>query len=151
VYGGATDLAMACDFRIGVQGMSLRMPAAALGLHYYPSGLRRFVARLGLGAARRLFLLADDVRADDLLDMGYLDALVPPGDLEHVLNEWSARLTQMAPLALQGMKQTIQEIAWGEERMADWRAREALTKSSTDFAEGRAAFAQRRAPLFQGR
>ena len=151
VYGGATDLAMACDFRIGVQGMSLRMPAAALGLHYYPSGLRRFVARLGLGAARRLFLLADDVRADDLLAMGYLDALVPPGDLEHVLNEWSARLTQMAPLALQGMKQTIQEIAWGEERMADWRAREALTKSSTDFAEGRAAFAQRRAPLFQGR
>ncbi len=41
VYGGATDLALACDFRIGVEGMALRMPAAHLGLHYYPSGLRR--------------------------------------------------------------------------------------------------------------
>jgi enoyl-CoA hydratase/carnithine racemase len=40
VYGGATDLALACDFRVGVTGMALRMPAARLGLHYYPSGLR---------------------------------------------------------------------------------------------------------------
>lgn len=151
VYGGATDLAMACDFRLGVQGMSLRMPAAALGLHYYPSGLRRFIARLGLGATRRLFLRADDVGADDLLAMGYLDALVPAADLDPTVDQWVTRLTQMAPLALQGMKQTIQEMAWGEERMADWRAREALTKASADFAEGRAAFAERRAPRFNGR
>jgi enoyl-CoA hydratase len=34
VYGGATDLALACDFRIGVAGMALRMPAARLGLNY---------------------------------------------------------------------------------------------------------------------
>ena len=54
----------------------------------------------------------------------------------------------LAPLALQGMKQTIQEIAWGEDRLADWRAREALTKASADFAEGRAAFAERRPPRF---
>jgi len=55
VYGGATDLALACDFRLGVEGMELRMPAAALGLHYYPSGLRRAVATIGLRAAQRLF------------------------------------------------------------------------------------------------
>jgi enoyl-CoA hydratase len=60
VFGGATDLALACDFRVGVQGMELRMPAARLGLHYYPSGLRRYVSRLGLPAtAKRLFLLAE--------------------------------------------------------------------------------------------
>ena len=41
VYGGATDLALACDFRVGVAAMELRMPAARLGLHYYPNGLRR--------------------------------------------------------------------------------------------------------------
>jgi enoyl-CoA hydratase len=58
VYGGATDLALACDFRVGVHGMVLRMPAARIGLHYYPSGLRRYVSRLGVSAAKRLFLLA---------------------------------------------------------------------------------------------
>ena len=40
VYGGATDLALACDFRIGVKGMRLLMPAARLGIVYYPSGIR---------------------------------------------------------------------------------------------------------------
>ncbi|MBK7656822.1 MAG: enoyl-CoA hydratase/isomerase family protein [Betaproteobacteria bacterium] len=48
VYGGATDLMLACDLRLGLFGAELRMPAAALGLHYYPSGLRRYVSRLGL-------------------------------------------------------------------------------------------------------
>ena len=48
VYGGSTDLALACDFRIGVLGMVLVMPAAKLGLHYYEGGLRRYVARLGM-------------------------------------------------------------------------------------------------------
>ncbi|MDE2398917.1 MAG: enoyl-CoA hydratase/isomerase family protein, partial [Burkholderiales bacterium] len=78
VYGGATDLALACDFRIGVAGMKLRMPAARLGLHYYPSGLRRYVSRLGLAAAKRLFLLAEAVDADELRHLGFLDRLVPP-------------------------------------------------------------------------
>lgn len=151
VYGGATDLALACDFRIGVQGMELRMPAAALGLHYYPSGLRRYVARLGLGATRRLFLLAQAVPAEDLLAIGYLDRLVTRDALAVEVADMTRRVAQLAPLAVQGMKQTIQEIAWGEDRMADWRSREAATKASRDFAEGRAAFGERRDPVFEGR
>ncbi len=34
VYGGAADLALACDFRVGVEGMKLAMPAARLGVFY---------------------------------------------------------------------------------------------------------------------
>jgi enoyl-CoA hydratase/carnithine racemase len=34
VYGGATDVVLACDLRIGLQGLEWRMPATALGLHY---------------------------------------------------------------------------------------------------------------------
>lgn len=151
VYGGATDLALACDFRVGVQGMELRMPAAALGLHYYPSGLRRYVARLGLGATRRLFLLAQAAPADELLAMGYLDRLVTRDALAVEVAEMTRRVAQLAPLAVQGMKQSIQEIAWGEDRMDDWRAREAATKTSRDFAEGRAAFGERREAVFEGR
>src|SRR5215472_9842029 len=45
VYGGATDLALACDFRIGVTGMRMLMPAARLGIVYYPSGIERYVNR----------------------------------------------------------------------------------------------------------
>ena len=41
VYGGATDLALACDFRLGAEGIDMFMPAARLGMHYYRSGLER--------------------------------------------------------------------------------------------------------------
>ena len=58
VYGGSTDLALACDFRIGITGTEMVMPAARLGTHYYRGGIERYVTRLGLGAAKRLFMAA---------------------------------------------------------------------------------------------
>src|ERR687893_246892 len=63
VYGGATDLALACDFRIGHEGIEMVMPAGRLGVHYYASGLRRYVSRLGLNTAKRLFLTAERLDA----------------------------------------------------------------------------------------
>ncbi|MEY3754134.1 MAG: hypothetical protein RLY27_734, partial [Pseudomonadota bacterium] len=44
-YGGGVDLATCCDFRIGVHGSRMFIPAAKFGLHYYPDGIRRFVQR----------------------------------------------------------------------------------------------------------
>jgi enoyl-CoA hydratase/carnithine racemase len=151
VYGGATDLALACDFRFGVEGMELRMPAGALGLHYYPSGMQRYVARLGLGVARKLFLLAETVPDRDLLQLGFLDKLLPASELAGAVQTWCAQVLAMGPLAVQGMKQTLNEIALGWDQPALWREREATTKASADFAEGRQAFAERRAPRFEGR
>ena len=76
VYGGSTDLALACDFRIGVDGMKLLMPAARLGIVYYPSGIERYVARLGVAAAKRLFLTAQPIDTQEMLRIGYLDEAV---------------------------------------------------------------------------
>lgn len=151
VYGGATDLALACDFRIGVAGLELRMPAARLGLHYYPSGMRRYVSRLGLQAAKRLFLLAETVPADELLRLGYLDSCVEPAALDAEVARYADALTAGAPLAVRGMKATLDEIARGELDLARVREREARCAASADLREGIAAFAERRAPVFSGR
>jgi enoyl-CoA hydratase/carnithine racemase len=151
VFGGATDLALACDFRVGVTGMELRMPAARLGLHYYPTGLRRYVSRLGLAAAKRLFLLAEAVPAQDLLALGYLDELVAPEQLDARVDRLVAALAEGAPLAVQGMKRSLDEIARGEFDLARLRERETLCARSADLREGLAAFAQRRKPHFHGR
>ena len=151
VFGGATDLALACDFRIGVQGMQLRMPAARLGLHYYASGLQRFVSRLGLAAAKRLFLLAETLAADELLRIGYLDTLVPPERLDAEVDTLAATLAGHAPLALRGMKQSLNEIARGGFDQARRREREAACAASADLREGLAAFAAKREPQFTGR
>lgn len=151
VYGGATDLALACDFRIGVAGLELRMPAARLGLHYYPNGMRRYVSRLGLQTAKRLFLLAEAVPADELLRLGYLDACVEPGALDAEVARHADALAAGAPLAVRGMKATLDEIARGTLDPARVREREALCAASADLREGIAAFAARRAPNFSGR
>ncbi len=151
VYGGATDLALACDLIVGPQGMELRMPAARLGLHYYASGLQRFVARVGLAAAKRLFLLALPVSGAELLNMGYLDALVPPEDLDMQVQTYVQALLAGAPLAVQGMKQSLNELALGSADLDVLAAREIRCGASLDLAEGLAAIAGKRAPIFVGR
>ena len=82
VYGGSTDLALACDFRIGVDSCEMLMPAARLGLHYYPSGIRRYVSRLGVAAAKKLFLTAQKMDAAEMLRIGYLDTVVAADELD---------------------------------------------------------------------
>src|ERR1700728_3493524 len=77
VYGGSTDLALACDFRIGLDNCEMFMPAARLGLHYYKSGIARYVTRLGLDNAKRLFLTAEKIGAVEMLRIGYLTSSVP--------------------------------------------------------------------------
>src|SRR5947209_17086884 len=67
VYGGSTDLALACDFRIGVDDMRLVMPAARLGIAYYASGIERYVSRLGVAAAKKMFMTATAIDGQEML------------------------------------------------------------------------------------
>ncbi len=113
VYGGSTDLALACDFRIGVEGMRMFMPAARWACIITRAGLRRYVSRLGLGAAKRLFLTAQPIDTAELLRIGYLDEAVPAERLVARVAEWVAMLAANAPLAVQGTKASLNAIARG--------------------------------------
>ena len=151
VYGGSTDLALACDFRIGVLGMVLVMPAAKLGLHYYEGGLRRYVARLGLAAAKRLFLTAVPQDTVELLRIGYLDAAVAAEELMPRALALSAILAANAPLAVQGMKRCLNDIARGDADPALIAANVERSQASADLHEGQAAWLEKRTPHFTGR
>lgn len=151
VYGGATDLLLACDLAVGLEGIELRMPATALGLHYYPGGLRRYVARMGVSGAKRAFLSARPFSAARLLAMGCLEELAAPQDFDAAVARLADEVAALAPLAVQATKRSLNELAAGCVDMPALRAREALTAASRDFAEGRAAFQARRRPLFSGR
>src|SRR5881394_1143825 len=90
VYGGSTDLALACDFRIGLDACEMFMPAARLGLHYYKSGIERYVSRLGLDNAKRLFLTAERIGAPEMLRIGYLTAMAAPETLDEEVDKLAA-------------------------------------------------------------
>lgn len=151
VYGGATDVVLACDLRIGLQAIEWRMPATALGLHYYPSGLQRYVNLFGLAAAKRAFLTARPFTAQQLDALGLFEALVGPDDWAQTLQTLVHDVLALAPLAVQETKKSLNEIAAGAMDEARLREREHMTSRSADFAEGRAAFAERRKPVFVGR
>ncbi len=150
VYGGSTDLALACDFRIGVTGMSMFMPAAKLGLHYYPGGMQRYISRLGVDTAKRLFLLAERLDAAELLRIGFLTELVAPEALAETVAARAATLAANAPLAVQGMKTALNDIARGDADLSEIADRAATVAASADLREGRAAWMEKRAPRFVG-
>jgi enoyl-CoA hydratase/carnithine racemase len=151
VYGGATDLVLACDFTVAQHGYTWRMPAAALGLHYYPSGLRRYVSRFGLQASKRAFLLGQSMPYKDLEPLGIFEALVDEGDFEAKVQSLIDTLSQMAPLALAQTKKSLNDIAAGLYSEPTLKERSRQSVHSQDFAEGRAAFTERRTPKFTGR
>jgi enoyl-CoA hydratase len=151
VYGGSTDLALTCDFRIGEPAIEMFMPAGRLGVHYYEGELRRYISRLGLNAAKRLFLTAEKLDAQELLRIGYLTELAPPGELDARVDALASRIADMAPLAVQGMKQALNEIARDALDVPALEARQAVCKDSADLREGLAAFREKRKPVFQGR
>src|ERR1044072_809247 len=100
VYGGSTDLALACDFRIGVDTAEMFMPAARLGLPYYTSGITRYVLRLGADKARKLFLTAQKIDAPEMLGIVYLTATVPYEARDEEVDKLAAILAGNAPVAM---------------------------------------------------
>jgi enoyl-CoA hydratase/carnithine racemase len=151
VYGGATDMALACDFRLGVTGMRFFMPAARFGLHYYPSGLRRYTQKVSPSFAKRAFLLSEDFTDEALLRVGYLDWLVDRSEFAARVDQTAAKLAGLAPLSMSNMKRAIEQFAQAEPDIPSIREGIRECQSSDDLREGLAALRERRAPAFKGR
>ena len=150
VYGGATDLALACDFRIGIAGSELVMPAAKLGVHYYLSGMQRYVTRLGLAAAKRLFLSARPIDSTEMLRIGYLNEAVELTELQANVDALATTLAGNAPLSVRHMKRALNQIARNDVDLEQFAAGHKACSDSIDLAEGISAWKARRKPEFKG-
>ncbi len=141
VYGGGTDLGLACDLRIGVAHTRIMMPAGQIGLHYYASGIRRYVTRMTPGAAKRLFLLGETLEAEEMLRIGYLDEIVPDLDALHARVDVIAGLIANAPSAevIQSMKRAINRIADANMDPAEADAASAASRRSPIVGQAVAA------------
>lgn len=149
-YGGGTDLCLACDFRIGVPAANMFMPAAKLGLHFYPGGMARYISRLGLNHAKRLFLTAEKIDADEMLRIGFLTEVVNENQLTIRLEELSKVLVGMAPIALLGIKKHLNLTARAQVDTEEIELGVRRSEASKDIAEGALAWREKRPPQFHG-
>ena len=149
-HGGGAEIALCCDFRIGVPATRVSVPAARLGLCYPVDGLRRYVEALGLGVASRVLLACEELDAEKMLAVGFLHVLVREEELMPAAQGLAARLASLAPLAVQGMKRILRQIARGEVDEEEARRTVAACATSRDLREGLAARRARRDPEFRG-
>jgi enoyl-CoA hydratase len=150
VYGGGTDLCLACDFRVGSTTANMFMPAAKLGLHFYPGGMVRYITRLGLNQAKRLFLTAEKIDAQEMCDIGFLTELVESEGLISRVDALSAQLASMAPLALLGIKKHLNLIVRGHVDAVAIEHAVLHSEKSDDIKEGAAAWKDKRPAIFKG-
>jgi enoyl-CoA hydratase/carnithine racemase len=144
VYGGATDLALCCDIRIGVAGTRMFMPAARFGLHYYPGGLRRYVAAVGAAQAKRIFLTGQTLGDEDMLRIGFLTDLVPRRALKAAVAEYIDAVKACEPSVQRSMKRQIDAIAAGDAEGAASRDAYEASLASPELRRRLASLAQKR-------
>jgi enoyl-CoA hydratase/carnithine racemase len=149
-YGGGVELGLCCDFRCGVEGMKIRVPAAAFGLCYPPNGIKRFVTRLGVNQAKRILVAAETLDSAELLRIGYLHRLCPRDSLATEARDWARQLAALAPLATRAMITIADGVAEGS--LDDQLASKWVTRcnESADLREGLAAAIEKRTPEFGG-
>jgi len=146
--GGGFGLAAACDMRIAEHEASFAVPAAKLGLGYPVEAMADIVAALGAQNAKRLMFTAARFSAQEMRSMGFLMKLVSASDLDSHVDALTQTIGQLAPLTHTATKAAVRAINSG-----DWETAKAAsdaTFSSADYAEGRAAFREKRTPEFKG-
>jgi enoyl-CoA hydratase/carnithine racemase len=151
VYGGGTEIALCCDFRIGVHGTRMAVPAARLGICYPASGLARFVDAIGPAATRRVMLAGEELDAQRMLATGFVDQLVAREELSAATDALAERLAGLAPLAIQAMKRILRGIAAGALDAGEIDELVRRCESSEDLKEGLLARREGRAAEFRGR
>lgn len=149
VYGGGFEVSLCCDFRIGVEGMRMFVPPSRLGIHYPEKGLMRMITRVGLSAAKRIILAVETFDAQAMLHMGCIDYLAPRNQLAARTRAMAQDISALAPLSVQTMKRSLNELARGETNSDAIKARIAQCWNSQDHKEAVRAMAEKRKPAFQ--
>jgi len=148
VVGGGLALALACDLRFCAADAYLAVTPAKLGLIYGHAETRRLVEAVGPARAKDLLFTGRRIETEEALAIGLIDRRVETA-LEDTVIGYARGLAALSQASIRGAKRAVDAIAAG--MAVETPAFRALVEQAAlgeDFAEGRAAFAEKRAPNF---
>ena len=150
--GGGLGLAVSCDLRICSDVSRFALPAAKLGLGYGYAGIRRFVDVVGASFTKEIFFTARQFSAAEAREMGLVNRVLPDAEVEAFVMDYAATIAGNAPLTVNAVKAIVSEVTKDESQRDLARCNELVNKcfNSKDYQEGRAAFMEKRKPVFTG-
>jgi enoyl-CoA hydratase len=151
--GGGCELALACDLIVASRTSRFGLPESRRGVMAAAGGLIRLPKRLPLNIAMEMALTGAPQPAERLYDLGLVNRLCEPGEALAVAIELARTIAENAPLAVTGAKR-VMTAALGVTEAEAWALQQPeleRVRSSADYREGIAAFAEKRAPKWQGR
>ncbi len=151
--GGGMELALACHLRIASRNARLGLPEIKLGIMPGFGGTQRLVRLAGSTLALEMALGGEPITAERAYQLGLVNQVVEPEELEEKVKSFAAPLTKAAPEAVRGILQATLQGAEThlEAGLTLETARFALCCATEDMQEGTAAFLEKRAPEFKGR
>jgi len=152
-YGGGLELAMACDFRILVEGAEVGLTEVRLGIMPGAGGTVRLPRLIGEARAKELIMLGRRVSAARALEIGLVNQVVARDQLAAAADKLLADVQACAPISIIAAKNSI-ERSYGRpinEALEVERSCYERTLFSADRDEGLAAFAEGRPPQYRGR
>ncbi|MBL0044797.1 MAG: enoyl-CoA hydratase/isomerase family protein [Flavobacteriales bacterium] len=149
--GGGLELAMSCHLRVASDNARMGLPEVSLGVIPGYGGTQRLARLVGKGKAMEMIFTAGMIKADEALQWGLVNHVVPQADLLAKCNELAAAIMKNSPTALAA---AIRAVNAGYEPGADGMQREieefGKCFGTADFKEGTSAFMEKRKANFTG-
>src|SRR5437588_7612023 len=150
---GGTELVLACDIVIAVEGAEFGLPEVSRGIIAAGGGLFRLPLALPRARAIELILTGERIGAHAAHQLGLVNHVLPATELMPTAKRLAARICANAPLAVRGSLGIARSAHELSEAEAWTRSAEARTRvmQTADAQEGPRAFAEKREPTWIGR
>lgn len=107
--GGGCELSMSCDIRICSEGAVFGQPEVGLGITPGFGGTQRLARIVGVGMAKQMIYTARNIKADEALRIGLVNAVYAPEELMPAAKKMAAGIAKNAPIAVRNCKKAIND------------------------------------------